>query len=230
MKKLLSILLMVCLCLSFGIMVVGCDQSQAPQQDDNGMAVYTVTEEQWKINFSLTKNQVQTQSSCIGKEPTLSTFSAPALTEITSYTLFAEGSNEGISGTSLLKVSPSAMSIEFYVGNTLKESESGVFASDTDFYKGLTTSIMAYFPFENNYSNFTFDQTKKAYVGEDLTSVLNDEYDVNKHYEMYTKSAEVSFINGYLNTITVELCDKTFTNVYASYVFTFTDINNTIVG
>ena len=47
---------------------------------------------------------------------------------------------------------------------------------------------------------------------------------------MYTKSAEVSFVNGYLNKIEVELCDQTFTDVYASYVFTFSDINNTIVS
>ena len=43
------------------------------------------------------------------------------------------------------------------------------------------------------------------------------------------KPLEVSFINGYLNTITVELCDETFENVYSSFVFTFSNINNTTV-
>lgn len=226
MKKLLSILLMVCLCLSFGIMV-GCDQSQAPQQDDNGMAVYTVTEAEWKTNFKLTKDQTQTFN-CVNKNQTVSLYSS-AVTEITSYTIYAVGTNEGISGTCLLKVSPSAMSIDFYIEGNFREDESGTFDSSTDFYKGLTTSIMSYFPFENNYSNFTFDQTKKAYVSQNLTSYVNDEYDVNKVYPMYTKSAEVSFINGYLNTVTVELCDANFVDVYSSFVFTFSNINSTVV-
>ena len=42
-------------------------------------------------------------------------------------------------------------------------------------------------------------------------------------------NTEVKFVNGYLDTITVELCEETFTDVYASFVFTFSDINNTTV-
>ncbi|MBR2870344.1 MAG: hypothetical protein IKB98_03070 [Clostridia bacterium] len=233
MKKLLTILLSICLCLSFSVIFTACNNDGDSENPSNSSTNYTVTEAEWKMNFQLTKGQVQPQAcETINNTPTLSVYSSSqqALSQITSYTLFAEGNNEGVSGTSLLKVSPNAMSIEFYVGGTLKESESGVFTSDSDFYIGLTTSVMSYFPFENNYDKFTFNQDKKAYVCQNLTSALNDEYDVNDIYYMYTKSAEVSFVNGYLNKIEVELCDQTFTDVYASYVFTFSDINNTIVS
>ena len=186
---------------------------------------YTVTEEEWRINFNLTKGQN-------GVAPT----SSGQLTEITSYTIYAVGRNKldensdtWLEGTCLLKVAPDAMSIEFYLGGELREDESGTYPSTDVFYNGLTTSIMMYFPFAEQYNDFTFDTTKNAYVAERLTSVLADEYDPSETYNLYTKTAEVTFINGYLNTVTVELCDETFENVYSSFVFTFSNMNNTTV-
>lgn len=223
MKKLISILLMLCLCFSVGIAVTACDK-----ESSNPSASYTVTESEWKMNFNLTKGQTQAQTLAFNGQVKPQILSNNP-TEITSYTVFAEGENDGISGTSLLKVAPNAMSIEFYIGQTLREDESGTFASTTDFYQGLTKSVMSYFPFENYYNDFTYDQTKKAYVCQNLTSITYDEYDVNITNEVHTKTAEVTFINGYLNTITVELCDKNFVDVFASFVFTFSNINKTVV-
>ena len=59
--------------------------------------------------------------------------------------------------------------------------------------------------------------------------MMVDDYDPSKQTPVYTKSAEVTFINGYLNTITVTLCDLTFTEEFASFVFTFSNINKTTV-
>ena len=86
------------------------------------------------------------------------------------------------------------------------------------------------FPFSGQYNKFTFDQTKKAYVANNLISTVVDENDITQTYELYTKTAEVTFVNGYLNTVTIEMCDdNTFENVYLNLVFTFSDINNTTV-
>lgn len=195
---------------------------------------YTVTEEEWRINFNLTKGQTQTQQlSCANKgQASIQLFAhalSQKLTEITSYTIYADGVNEGVAGTCLLKVSPNAMSIEFRLAGALREDESGIFASTTDFYKGLTASIMSYFPFADHYDDFSFDQAKNAYVAQNLKSTVVDEEDITQTYDMYTKKAEVSFVNGYLNTIAVELCDETYENVYSSFVFTFSNMNSTTV-
>ncbi|MBQ8684812.1 MAG: hypothetical protein IJ514_01415, partial [Clostridia bacterium] len=209
---------------------------------------YTVTEDEWKINFNLTKGQAQVQAlsraavgqaqaqtlSCANTKQAqaqlLSGNASQPLAEITSYTLYAEGENAGTTGTSLLKVAPNAMSIEFYIGTTFREDESGTYGSSETLYQTLTKNIITYFPFGDNYNDFTFDQTKNAYVAQNLTSTMVDDYDPTKTSDIYTKNAEVTFVNGYLNTITVELCDATFTDVYASFAFTFSDINNTTVG
>ena len=226
MKKLLSLFITLCMCLSVGVVFTACKKEKPTETSIN----YTVTEEQWKMNFNLTKSQSQAQTlSCSTIGQRQAQLLSNTSTGITSYTVYAEGENDGVSGTSLLKVAPNAMSIEFYIGDTLREDESGTFASSTDFYQGLTTSILSYFPFTNYYDEFSFDQTKNAYVCENLTSTMNDEYDVNDIYYVYTKSAEVTFVNGYLNTITVELCDETFEDSYAFFEFTFSDINNTTV-
>ena len=211
MKKMVSRLLTVCMCLSIGAVLTACDEAASTSSVN-----YTVTEEEWKLNFNLTKGQAEVQL--------LSSNSSQTLPEITSYTVYAEGENAGIKGTSLLKVSPNAMSIAFYVGDVL-EDESGTYESNEILYQTLTRNIMVYFPFADNYDDFDFDQTKKAYVAEDLTSIMVDDYDPTKTSPVYTKSAEVTFVNGYLNTITVELCDDTFENVYASFTFTFSNIN-----
>ena len=73
------------------------------------------------------------------------------------------------------------------------------------------------------------EETKKAYVAGELTSTMVDDYDPTDEENVYTKSAEVTFSNGYLNTITVTLCDENFDEEYASFVFTFSNINNTTV-
>lgn len=295
MKKLVSLLLAVCMCLSVGVMLTACNEKhehtyktewakdatrhwheckgedcsevaenaehvwnegtitteataetdgiktftctvcgQTKTESVEYVVDYTVTEDEWEINFNLTKGQIQAQTlSCVAighpQARLLSNNSSQRLTEITSYTVYAEGENVGVPGTSLLKVAPNAMSIEFYVNGTRREDESGTYGKNETLYQTLTRNIMVYFPFAGNYNDFTFDQTKKAYVAQNLTSIMVDDYDPTQTSSVYTKSAEVTFVDGYLNTITVELCDKTFEEVYASFVFTFSDINNTAV-
>ena len=194
--------------------------------------VYTVSEEVWKVNFNLIRGQAQgggVEGANVDGAIAHQLKAGSDLTEITSYTLYAEGTNDGTSGTSLLKVTQDAMYIEFYVEGTLKDDESGIHDKTTDLYIGLTTLVKMYFPFANNYNDFTFDSTKNAYVGHDISSILIDEYDHDKTYPMYTKTAEVTFINGYLNTVSVELCNSSFTDVYATFEFTFSNINNTTI-
>lgn len=231
MKKLVSFVLTVCMCLSIGTLLTACNEM--PPEDT---VSYTVTEDEWKVNFNLTKgqSQAQVQTLACAMEPVqvqlLSADASQPLTEITSYTLYAEGESEGTTGTALLKVAHNAMSIEFYVNGTLKEEETGTYKNDDVLYTTLTNNVMVYFPFANNYNDFTFDQTKNAYVSEKITSTMVDDYDPTQTSDVFTKSAEVTFVNGYLNTVTVELCDKTFTDVYAAFVFTFSNINNTTVS
>ena len=88
---------------------------------------------------------------------------------------------------------------------------------------------MTYFPFGDSYDDFTFDETKNAYAAGELTAMMVDDYDPTDIEPVYTKDAEVTFVNGYLNTIKVTLCDENFENEYASFVFTFTNINKTTV-
>lgn len=195
---------------------VGCDKDKDPSASS-----YTVTEEEWKINFNLTGSKEETQS--------LNATQLKKISEITSYTLYAEGENGTETGTSLLKVAPNGMSIEFKLGNVLREEESGTYENDHVLYKSLTKNIKTYFPFGDNYDDFTFDEDKKAYVAEDLTSMMVGDYDPSQLTPVYTKSAEVKFVDGYLKTITVQMCDATFTDIYASFVFTFSNINNTTV-
>ena len=90
--------------------------------------------------------------------------------------------------------------------------------------------LKSYFPFSGRYSDFTFDETQNAYVAQNLKSTVVDESDITQTYDLFNKKAEITFINGYLNTITVEMCDdETYENVYLSLVFTFSNINNTTV-
>ena len=184
---------------------------------------YTVTEDEWKVNFRLTKGQQVAQPLSFAER-------LSSVTEITSYTIYAVGENNGVEGTSLLKVAPNAMSIEFYIGTTLREDESGTYSNTDILYQSMSKNIMSYFPFENNYANFTYDEVKKAYVGQNITSLSYDEYNPNNVRYTYTKTAEVTFVNGYLNTVTVELCGQDFGDTFASFVFTFSNINNTTVS
>lgn len=223
MKKLLSIILALCMCLSLGIMFTACDDPTVS---------YTVTETEWKINFNLTNGQTAPVllSANTNKQYKVSTFSAQqTIAPITSYTLYGEGNNENDVGSSLLKVAPNGCSNHFIVNGSVKEGETGTFANTHEFYIGVTRTVSMYFPFANNYNDFTFDQTKNAYVASNITSTMVDEYDPTDTYDLYTKTAEVTFIDGYLNTVKVSLCDKTFTDVFASFTFTFSNINSTTV-
>ena len=216
MKKILKGFMAIALMFSSLFAVAGCGKD-----DDPPATSYTVTEEEWKINFNLTKGQSQVQPVAYNL--------AQEVTAISSYTLYAEGESGGVTGTSLLKVAANAMSIEFKIGDTLREDESGTYANSDTLYQTLTRNIMTYFPFGDSYEDFTFDETKNAYVAGEITAVMVDDYDPTETQEVYTKDAEVSFVNGYLNTIKVTLCDENFDEVYATFVFTFSNINNTTV-
>ena len=80
-----------------------------------------------KLEFNEKKPQAQTLSCVSASSSQAQLFSSNTLTEITSYTVYAEGVNVGIPGTALLKMCPNGMFIEFKVDGTLKESESGTF-------------------------------------------------------------------------------------------------------
>lgn len=87
-----------------------------------------------------------------------------------------------------------------------------------------------FIPFAEYYDEFTFDETKKAYVAQNLTATVVDDYDITQTETIYHKTAEVSFINGYLNKVSFEMCDPTFSEVMATFTFTFSDINNTSIA
>lgn len=91
--------------------------------------------------------------------------------------------------------------------------------------------LTSYFLFSSKYSEFSFDATKNAYIAENLTVGVVNEDDITDLYDLYNKKVEVTFINGYLNTISVEFCDNNFeaNTVYQKFMFTFSDINNTNV-
>ena len=230
-KKILSFVLALCFMIPCAFMLSACDQD--PPTDPPGTTIYTVTENEWEINFNITKTQSQTEPlSCVvfGSQ-------TQSLEEITSYTLVAEGwaedgseGQETIDGRGVLKVAPNGMEMEFYLDGEFCPDESGKTPSSDPWYIGMTTMLKSYFPFSGRYNDFTFDETKNAYVAENLKSTVVDESDITQTYDLYNKKAEVTFINGYLNTITVEMCDdETYENVYLSLVFTFSDINNTTV-
>ena len=225
--KILSLVLALFMVIPCAFMLSACKE-----QSNDPTTVYTVTEDEWKVNFNLTKSQVTPLSSGLSSGKTAQLFSSNSqpLQAITSYTINAVGENYGQHGSCTLKVAPNAMSIEFYLDGVLRDDESGITPSSDPFYVGLTSSVMSYFPFENNYNDFTFDQTKRAYVAQNFTVYVVNESNINETYPLHTKSAEVTFINGYLNTIAIELAsDTTFAQIYSSFVFTFSNINKTTV-
>lgn len=226
-RKILSFILALCFVLPCMFMFNACGDSAI---------VYTVTEAEWEINFNITKTPTQqTQPlSCSAngaKLQLLSSKYSQTLAEITSYTLRAEGTAYGENGLGILKVAPNGMEMEFYIEGELRPDESGKTPSSDPWYTGMTMMLASYFPFSGKYDEFTFDQEKNAYVVQNLTSVVVDESDITNTYTLYNKIAEIQFVNGYLNTVTVEMCeDDTFEDVYLSLVFTFSDINNTTVN
>ena len=226
MKRFLSILLAICFVIPCALSLTAC-----AKDGGDGDIVYTVSEEEWEVNFNITKSKNSTLSAINAGAKTqtfANTFAT--LDEITSYTLHAVGESEGVPGEGILKVAPNALSIEFYIDGELSEGETGVIPSSDPFYIGMTLMLKSYFPFSGRYDDFTFDETKNAYVASNLVSTVIDESDITNTYDLYNKKAEITFINGYLNTITVELCeDETYEYVYLSLVFTFSNINNTTV-
>lgn len=235
-NKFLSFILVICLMMPCVFMLSACDEEPPTNPPETPATVYTVTESEWEINFNITKAQTQPQVepvSCVamgGQTQLISNNSSQSLAEITSYTLRAEGNSEGVDGSGLLKVAPNGMYMEFYIEDVLQPDETGTTPSSDPWYIGMTTMLKSYFPFSGRYDDFTFDETKNAYVAQNLKSTVVDESDINETYDLYNKKAEITFVNGYLNTITVEMCeDETYEDVYLSLVFTFSDINNTTV-
>lgn len=238
-KKFLSLLLVICFMLPCAVVLTSCGENPP----ESSAIVYTVTESEWEVNFNITKSkttqpQAQTLSCVVESSKTQSLFSAPtSLAEITSYTLRAEGWAEGgaegedkIDGLGILKIAPNGMEMEFYLDGQLSPGETGKTPSSDPWYVGMTMMLKSYFPFSGRYNDFTFDEAKKAYVATNLKSTVVDESDINQTYDLYNKKAEITFINGYLNTVTVEMCeDDTYENVYLSLTFTFSNINNTTV-
>lgn len=223
MKKILKGLMAMVLMFTSLFAVAGCGKD-----DDPPATSYTVTEEEWKINLNLTKGQSQVQPVAYNL--------SQEVTSITSYTVRAEGVNAGIPGSAVLKMAPNGMSIEFYVNGTLKASETGTFDSNNVLYESVKTNMMMFVPFAEYYDDFTFDETKNAYVAQNLTATLVDDYDTSKTETIYHKSAEVSFVNGVLKTVYFQMSDKNsvendnnFDNIIATFTFTFSDINNTTV-
>ena len=221
-KKLLSLVLAICLIIPCALGLVACD-------DNPPVTVYTVTKAEWEINLNLTKSKAQAQTLASAPLYMAEIGDSQPLTSISSYTVFAEGVNAGTPGTALLKMCPEGMSIEFYVNGTLKASESGIFDNTNVLYESVKTNMMMFVPFADYYDDFTFDETKNAYVAQNLTATLVDDYDINETETIYHKSAEVSFVNGYLNKVSFEMSDQNFDEVIATFTFTFSNINNTTI-
>ena len=225
--RFLSFILAICTLTSCALTLSACGQTPPPT------ATYTVTETEWKTNLNLTRTTVQAQTLSCGlteqNQPTLLSNPTQPLTEITSYTVFAEGVNAGTPGTALLKMTPNGMNIDFRVNGTVKESESGTFDKNNVLYQSVKTNMMMLVPFSNYYSAFTFDETKNAYVAQNITATVVDDYDLTKTTTIYHRTAEVSFVNGYLNTVSFVMTDNTFTNDVATFTFTFSNINNTTI-
>ena len=235
-KKFLCFLSVICLMASCLFTFNACDTPETPNDPQGN--VYTVTEAEWEINFNITKAKAQPQTqllSCVALDNQIQPLSTtPSIAEITSYTLRAEGTYDDLGrttdGIGLLKVAPNGMYMEFYLDGELSEGETGTTPSTDPWYVGMTTMLKSYFPFSGKYSEFAFDETTNTYIKHNLTSTVVDESDITQTYELYNKVAKISFVNGYLNTVYVELCqDATFGDPYLTLTFTFSDINATTV-
>ena len=85
MKKLVLLLLTLCLCLSVGGFCSACGDVPPGEPVD-----YTVTENEWKVNFNLTAGSTQAQilTSAPTQAPAL--LASEPLTQITSYIHFKQ--------------------------------------------------------------------------------------------------------------------------------------------
>lgn len=228
-SKLLSFILAICLIIPCTFIFAACgegDPNVPETPTPSTETVYTVSESEWEINFNITKVKSQTQ--------TFSKTFSDSLAEITSYTLSATGTykeyeSEG-TGSGILKVAPNGLDMQFFLDGQLQNEQTKTVPSTDSQYIGLKAMLTSYFSFSGKYRDFTFDTTKNAYVAQNLTVSVVSEDDISKTYDIDNKTVEVTFINGYLNTIKIELCeDNTFENVIQTFTFTFSDINNTTV-
>lgn len=202
-KKFLSFVLAICLLVPCAFIFTACGENPPPE-DPPTATVYTVTEAEWKTNMNLTKNQAETQtlscaSLCSSQVTLLSTSSQP-LTEITSYTARAEGVNAGQPGWGLVKITSDGMYTEFYPNNELNEEHSGNFDNTTTMYQDMKFNMIMLVPFANSYSQFTFDETKNAYVGQNITSSLVED---GISEPIYHRTAEVTFTFSDINNTTI---------------------------
>lgn len=242
-KKILTFILAICVICPCAFLVTACKNGNDKNEEpDDTAVVYTVSEEEWETNFKIAqvKEQLQTQSvsfTLMNAEQVsmVHTAYAKSLAEITSYTLSATGTNidgnDVINGSGVLKVAPNGLDMKFYLEEVLQEEQTKVIPNTDKQYIGLKATLTSYFKFSGKFNSFTFDETKNAYVAENLTVTVVDEDDVSKTLDLYNRKVEVTFINGYLNTISVELCGESFeaNTVFQTFLFTFSDINNTTV-
>lgn len=242
-KKILTFILAICVICPCAFLVTACNNGGDKNEgSDNGAVVYTVSEEEWETNFKITQvgEQAKTQAVAYSLSSNLEsgvvqTAYAKSLAEITSYTLSATGTNIDeygtINGSGVLKVAPNGLDMKFYLNDVLQEEQTKVIPNTDKQYIGLKATLTSYFKFSGKFNSFTFDTAKNAYVAENLTVTVVNEDDISETLDLYNRKVEVTFINGYLNTISVELCGETFeaNTVYQTFLFTFSDINNTTV-
>lgn len=242
-KKFLSLILAICLIVPCAFLATACKNSDDKNKNpDTSAVVYTVSEDEWETNFKITQVGEQTQTQAVSysllsnsESRVVQSASAKSLTEITSYTLSATGTDyqdvEPLRGSGVLKVAPNGLDMTFYLNDVLQEEQTKVISNTDKQYIGLKAMLTSYFLFSGKYNEFTFNETKNAYIAENLTVSVVNEDDINDTSNLYNKKVEVTFINGYLNTISVEFCDENFAEntVYQTFMFTFSDINNTTV-
>ncbi len=231
-KKILSFICATCIIIPCVFMFSACKNDDNNNEDAGGSTVvYTVNESEWETNFKITKVREQSQTvaclTVINGESSLA--------DITSYTLSATGNiiegDETTPGSGVLKVAPNGLDMEFYINSVQQAEQTKKVPSTDSQYIGLTATLTSFFAFSGKYNDFTFDTNKNAYVAENLTVSVVNEDDISTTMNLYNKKVEVTFVNGYLNTISTELCDETFEEetIFQTFVFTFSNINNTTV-
>ena len=221
-RRILSFILAMLMVIPCAINLTACKKEE---DGGNGNVVYTVSEQEWEINFNITKsNPTATPLSAqvYSNEPT-------QLAPITSYTLRGEGFSGNQQGWGVIKYAPNGMDIEFWLDGKL-EDETQIIPSTDEFYVGMKFMLASYFPFSGKYSQFTYNSAKNVYVIERLKSTVVNESNIEEFYDVFNKKVEIKFVNGYLSTVYVELCqDEEYGDVVSALTFTFSKINNTTV-
>ncbi len=221
-RRILSFILAMLMVIPCAINLTACKKEE---DGGNGNAVYTVSEAEWDINFNITKSAptaTPLSAQVYSNEPT-------GLAPITSYTLRGEGVSFGQQGWGILKLAPNGIDIEFWLDGKL-EDETQVLPNTDPFYVGMKLMLASYFPFSGKYNQFTYDSAKKVYTVERLKSTVINESDITEILDIYNKRVEIQFVNGYLSTVYVELCqDEEYGEPFSVLTFTFSNINNTTV-